>query len=76
MPKVGKRVSTPAGLGKVIRQNVLGQQVSVLLDTQKEVEFPASEVSLEKTAKPEAETAESGETSTPPSSPESEANHE
>jgi cell fate regulator YaaT (PSP1 superfamily) len=76
MPKVGKRVSTPAGPGKVIRQNVLGQQVSVLLDTQKEVEFPASEVSLEKTAKPEAETAESGETSTPPSSPESEANHE
>jgi cell fate regulator YaaT (PSP1 superfamily) len=76
MPKVGKRVSTPAGPGKVIRQNVLGQQVSVLLDSQKEAEFPASEVSLEKTAKPEGGTAESGDTSTPSSGPESEANHE
>jgi cell fate regulator YaaT (PSP1 superfamily) len=74
MPKVGKRVLTPAGPGKVIRQNVLGQQVSVLLDTQKEVEFPASEISLEKTAKPEAETHESGDTSASPSGPESEAN--
>jgi len=76
MPKVGKRVSTPAGPGKVIRQNVLGQQLSVLLDTQKEVEFPASEVSLEKTAKPEAETTEPGDASTPPSGPESKANEE
>jgi cell fate regulator YaaT (PSP1 superfamily) len=76
IPKVGKRVSTPAGPGKVLRQNVLGQRVSVLLDTEKEVEFPVSEVSLEKTAKPEAETQESGETSPPPSGLESEVNHE
>ena len=74
MPKVGKRVSTPAGPGKIIRQNVLDQQVSVLLDTQKEVEFPAREVSIEKTGNPEAGSAEAGDTSTPPSCPESEAN--
>jgi len=76
MPKVGKRVSTPAGPGKIIRQNVLDQQVSVLLDTQKEVEFPASEVSIEKTGKPEAGTAEAGDTSTPPSCAESEGNEQ
>ena len=74
MPKVGKRVSTPAGPGKIIRQNVLDQQVSVLLDTQKEVEFPAREVSIEKTGNPEAGSAEAGDTSTPPNSPESESN--
>lgn len=76
MPKVGKRVSTPAGPGKVIRQNVLGQQVSVFLDTEKEVEFPASQVSLEKTGQPEAATAESGEASAPPNGLETEANEE
>ena len=76
MPKVGKRVSTPAGPGKVIRQNVLGQQVSVFLDAQKEVEFPVSEVSLEKAEKPEAEAVESGDTSTPTNGPESESNQE
>jgi cell fate regulator YaaT (PSP1 superfamily) len=76
MPKVGKRVSTPAGPGKVIRQNVLGQQVSVLLDSQKEVEFPASQVALEKTGKPEAATAESDGASEPANGLESEANEE
>ena len=76
MPKVGKRVSTPAGPGKVIRQNVLGQQVSVLLDTQKEAEFQASQVSLEKTGKPEAATAESGEASAPLNELENEVNEE
>jgi cell fate regulator YaaT (PSP1 superfamily) len=48
MPKIGKRVSTPAGPGKVVRQDVLGQLVSVFLDTEKEAEFPVSEVVLEK----------------------------
>jgi cell fate regulator YaaT (PSP1 superfamily) len=76
MPKVGKRVSTPAGPGKVIRQNVLGQQVSVLLDTQKEVEFPASQVTFEKTEKAEAATAEPGEASAPLNGLESESNEE
>jgi len=76
IPKVGKRVSTPAGPGKVIRQNVLGQQVSVLLDTQKEVEFPASQVALEKTEKPEAATVEANEACEPANGLESGANEE
>jgi cell fate regulator YaaT (PSP1 superfamily) len=76
MPKVGKRVSTPAGPGKVTRQNVLDQQVSVLLDTQKEAEFPASQVALEKAGKPEAATAEPDEASSPPNGVESEPNEE
>ena len=76
MPKVGKRVSTPAGPGKVIRQNVLGQQVSVFLDAQKEVEFPANKVSLERAEKPEAEAVESDDPSTPTNGPESESNQE
>lgn len=74
MPKVGKRVSTPAGPGKVIRQNVLAQRVSVLLDTLKEMEFLATEVSQEKPAKPEPGSVEAGDPSMPPSVPERESN--
>jgi cell fate regulator YaaT (PSP1 superfamily) len=48
IPKIGKRVLTPAGPGKVVRQDVLGQRLSVLLDGEKETEFPMAEVSLEK----------------------------
>ena len=61
---------------KVIRQNVLGQQVSVFLDAQKEVEFPANKVSLERAEKPEAEAVESDDPSTPTNNLESESNQE
>lgn len=48
LPKVGKRVSTPHGAGKVARQNILEQKVVVLLDEEKEIEVAASEVTVEK----------------------------
>jgi len=39
MPKVGKRITTPEGEGKVIRQNVLEKRVVVALSDGREVEF-------------------------------------
>jgi cell fate regulator YaaT (PSP1 superfamily) len=51
MPKIGKRVLTPAGPGKVVRQDVLGQTVSVFLDSEQETEFRVSEVALEEQGK-------------------------
>jgi cell fate regulator YaaT (PSP1 superfamily) len=44
IPKVGKRVKTLHGDGKVIRQNVLKQTLSVLLDSSEEREIPFSEI--------------------------------
>jgi cell fate regulator YaaT (PSP1 superfamily) len=66
-PKIGKRVLTPSGPGKVVRQDVLGQLVSVLLDTEKEMEFPVSQVVLERQEKQEQGngSVEEGETSIP-----------
>jgi len=39
MPKVGKRIITPEGEGKVVRQNVLEKRVVVALSDGREVEF-------------------------------------
>jgi cell fate regulator YaaT (PSP1 superfamily) len=39
MPKLGKKVETPEGRGKVIRQNVLERCYTVILETGKEVEI-------------------------------------
>ena len=39
MPKVGKRIITPEGEGKVVRQNVMGKKVVVALSDGREVEF-------------------------------------
>jgi cell fate regulator YaaT (PSP1 superfamily) len=49
MPKVGKRIITPEGQGKVVRQNVMEQRVVVALDDGREFEFGASDLSLEQT---------------------------
>ncbi|UCF01410.1 MAG: stage 0 sporulation family protein [Deltaproteobacteria bacterium] len=49
MPKVGKRIITPEGEGRVVRQNVMEQRVAVALDDGREIEFRASDLSLEKT---------------------------
>lgn len=38
MPKMGKKIETPDGRGKVIRQNVLERTYTVLLETGKELE--------------------------------------
>ena len=36
LPKVGKRVSTPAGMGRVLKINILGQTVTLGLDNEEE----------------------------------------
>ncbi|MBN2125453.1 MAG: stage 0 sporulation family protein [Deltaproteobacteria bacterium] len=44
VPKVGKRVKSPEGEGKVIRQNVLKKTLTVLLDSGEEKDVPFSDV--------------------------------
>ncbi len=47
LPRVGKRVSTPAGMGKVIKLNVLKQMVTITLDDHPQrVDVPAAEIGL------------------------------
>ena len=47
LPRVGKRVSTPAGMGKVIKLNVLKQTVTLALDDHPQrVDVPADEIGL------------------------------
>ena len=49
IPKVGKRITTPEGEGKVVRQNVMEQRVVVALDDGREIEFGASDLSRQQT---------------------------
>jgi cell fate regulator YaaT (PSP1 superfamily) len=49
MPKIGKRIMTPEGDGKVVRQNVMEQRVVVALDDGREIEFDASDLSRQQT---------------------------
>ena len=44
LPKIGKRVVTPQGPGKVIQQNILYRKIRVALDEGKEVEFDSNEI--------------------------------
>ena len=47
LPKLGKRVSTPAGMGKVIKQNVLQQFVTIVLDDHPQrVDVPVAEIGM------------------------------
>lgn len=47
LPRVGKRVSTPAGMGKVVKLNVLQQKVTIALDDHRQrVDVPADEIGL------------------------------
>ena len=47
LPRVGKRVSTPAGMGKVIKLNVLQQKVTIVLDDHPQrVDVPADQIGL------------------------------
>ena len=43
MPKVGKRVTTPEGEGKVVRQNVMAGRVTVALEG-READFPTDQI--------------------------------
>jgi cell fate regulator YaaT (PSP1 superfamily) len=60
LPKVGKRVRTSAGEGKVVRQNVMGQQVIVALDDGRELEFTLAELSAEEASRKGQQPAGSG----------------
>ncbi len=44
LPKIGKKVVTPQGTGKVIQQNVIHQKVRVVLEEGKEMEFGVDEI--------------------------------
>jgi cell fate regulator YaaT (PSP1 superfamily) len=44
MPKMGKRIITPEGEGKVVRQNVMEKKVVVVLNDGREVEFGLSDL--------------------------------
>ena len=47
MPRVGKRVSTPAGMGKVIKLHVMKQKVTIALDDHSQrVDVPAAEIGM------------------------------
>jgi cell fate regulator YaaT (PSP1 superfamily) len=51
LPKVGKRVKTAEGEGKVIRQNVMKQRVIVALEDGREMEFNRSDILSDKSKK-------------------------
>jgi cell fate regulator YaaT (PSP1 superfamily) len=44
LPKVGSMVKTPSGPGKVIRQNAVGNRLTVRLEDGSEVETPADKI--------------------------------
>ena len=47
LPRVGKRVTTPAGMGRVVKLNVLKQMVTISLDDHPQrVDVPADEIGL------------------------------
>ena len=45
-PKIGKRVKTPQGEGKVVKHNAMISNISVQLDEGKEITLPAKDVSI------------------------------
>lgn len=45
-PKIGKRVKTPQGEGKVVKHNALQATLSVQLDDGKEATFPLKDISM------------------------------
>ncbi len=46
MPKPGKTVQTPEGLGKVIRQNILREEVVVMLEDRREATYKTHDVKI------------------------------
>ena len=48
MPKIGKKVTTPGGRGKVIRHNAICNQVTVRLEDGMEIETGADQIQLER----------------------------
>ena len=50
IPKVGKSIQTQKGTGKVIRNNVLKESVTVILESDEEVDVPYEEIIVAKKA--------------------------
>jgi cell fate regulator YaaT (PSP1 superfamily) len=48
IPKIGKKVDTPHGKGKVIRQNILRERLTIQLESGEEVELSPDEIIREK----------------------------
>ncbi|RLB09020.1 MAG: stage 0 sporulation protein [Deltaproteobacteria bacterium] len=46
MPKLGKKIDTPMGRGRVIRQNIINKTITVSLDSGSEVEFTMEDLGL------------------------------
>ena len=61
IPKVGKRITTPEGEGKVVRQNVMEQMLVVALDDGKELEFAVSDLVPEVASMAECHQCDSGQ---------------
>lgn len=49
MPKLGKPLVTDAGKGKVIRQNVLKESITVRLEDKSELEIPLNQLNMQQT---------------------------
>ena len=48
LPKIGKKVMTKYGEGKVIRQNILEETLTVLLESRDEIEMHIRDLSKER----------------------------
>jgi cell fate regulator YaaT (PSP1 superfamily) len=44
LPKIGSMVKTPGGAGKVVRQNAVGNRLTVRLEDGSEIETPAENI--------------------------------
>ena len=66
-PKIGKKITTPEGSGKVIRHNAIRDRVAVRLQDGREVEFSSNQLSQSKnaiqseTGQPETGQSDSGQ---------------
>jgi len=61
-PKIGKKIATPEGSGKVIRHNAIRDRVAIRLQDGREVEFSSRELSQSKNAEqPETGLPETGQ---------------
>jgi cell fate regulator YaaT (PSP1 superfamily) len=44
IPKVGKEIDTIKGKGKVVRQNVLKESLTILTDSEEEIDIPYDDI--------------------------------
>jgi cell fate regulator YaaT (PSP1 superfamily) len=64
-PKIGKKITTPEGSGKVIRHNAIRDRVAIRLQDGREVEFSSEQLSQSKNAiEPETGQSDNGQPET------------